>query len=411
MDAVDCVVVGAGPAGLAASRALSERGIDHVVLERGRVGETWRSHRWDSFRLNTPGVMNGLLGTLPDDEYSPRDDVVRRLDALAASCLVRVRVTVTAAAAEDGGLTLTTDAGPIRARAVVVATGAENVPRVPTWAEHLDPRLLQLTTASYRSPGELPDGAVLVVGSGQSGTQIVEDLLAGGRRVLLSTSPVGRLPTPYRGRPTILWLLAAGFFDQRPADLPDPAMMRMPNPLIPPGGDHDLDLRRLARRGVGLLGRVTAADGERVRVDDSVHRNVAAGEAGAARARDLADHVIDRLGLAVPAPEPDDDLPYPVLEVDELDLHAEGVTGVVWCAGMRGSHAWLPRGVTDDAGVPRHVDGAAELPGLWFVGLRWMTRRGSSNLYGMPDDAARVADGVAARLDGGVGSTPRGSLP
>ncbi|GIG21280.1 hypothetical protein Cch01nite_20040 [Cellulomonas chitinilytica] len=397
MGTVDCVVVGAGPAGLAASAALAEEGVDHVVLERDRVGESWRAHRWDSFRLNTPGSMNQLLGPLPDDEYTGRDDVVRHLDTVAGRCPVRAGVDVTGLAPHDGELVLTTSDGPVRTRSVVVATGSENVPRLPPAAQALPRRTTQLTGASYRSPGALPAGAVLVVGSGQTGAQVVEDLVSDGRRVLLSASPVGRLPTPYRGRPMIEWLREAGFFDQRPEDLPDPAMTRMPNPLLPPGGDHDLDLRRLAVDGVELVGRVTGAADGRLHVDRSVGDCVAFAEAFAERARSMADRAIERLGLDSPPDAPDEPFDYPVRDVDELDLRAEGVTTVVWCTGMGGSHRWLPDELLD-GGVPRHTSGASPLAGLWFMGLRWMVRRCSSNLVGMPGDAAATAAAVRAHL-------------
>jgi putative flavoprotein involved in K+ transport len=227
----DCVVVGAGPAGLAVSAALTDRGVEHLVLERARPGESWRTQRWDSFRLNTPGWMNRLLGEQPHGAYATAAEVVRRLEDLAAGCPLRGGVAVSRLAPGDDGYTLSTTDGEIATRTVVVATGAENRPRVPAVARALPGRVAQCHAADYRAPGLLPDGAVLVVGSAQSGCQVVEDLLAGGRRVVLATSPVGRVPTPYRGRPTIEWLAEAGFFDQRPQDVPDPAMLRAPNPL------------------------------------------------------------------------------------------------------------------------------------------------------------------------------------
>jgi putative flavoprotein involved in K+ transport len=393
---LECVVVGAGPAGLAVSAALTARGIEHEVLERSRVGETWRT-RWDSFRLNTPGFLNPLLGPAPDDEYTPRDEVVRRLESLASSCPVRTGVTVTSLSGRGGPVLLETSDGPVRVPAVVVATGAENAPRVPAFAAALPDDVRQHTVATYRSPDRLPPGSVLVVGSGQSGVQVALDLRAAGRRVLLSTSPVGRVPSPYRGRPTIAWLAAAGFFDQRTADVPEEAR-RLPNPLVVPGGPGP-DLRALARDGLVLLGRVTAANGTRLRVDDSVRANIAAGEAFADRARALADGAIDAQGLHAPPAEPEEpETAFPVHEAGWLDLRAEDVTSVVWCTGMRGSHDWLSDDLLDARGIPRHQEGIAGTPGLFFMGLRWMRRRGSSNLVGMPGDAAAVTDGVVAHL-------------
>jgi putative flavoprotein involved in K+ transport len=295
---VDCVVVGAGPAGLAASAALSARGIGHAVLERGRVGQSWRAQRWDSFRLNTAGWMNQLLGEQAHDAYASGQEVVRRLERLAAACPVREGVDVARVAPAGGGFTLGTDGGDVRTRAVVVATGDQNLPRVPAVAGRLPGRVAQYHAADYRGPGQPPAGAVLVVGGAQSGCQIVEDLLAGGRRVILATSPVGRVPFWHRGRQTVEWLVEAGFMDQRPGDLPDPSAMRAAMPIIAPG--RGLSLPALARAGASLVGRPVAVDGDRVALDDSVAANLAAGDAFAARARAMVDELIRRRGLDAP---------------------------------------------------------------------------------------------------------------
>ncbi|MGH2814565.1 MAG: NAD(P)-binding domain-containing protein, partial [Actinomycetota bacterium] len=248
---IDAVVVGGGPAGLAASVALSGRGVEHVVLEGDRVAATWRAQRWDSFRLNTPGWMKQLLGDQDLDAYATRQEVIRRLDRLAAGCPVREGVRVARLARAGDGWTLVTDDGELRAGAVVVATGDQNRPRVPALAHRLPSRVAQLHVADYRGPGQLPAGAVLVVGSAQSGCQITEDLLAGGRRVVLSTSRVGRVPFWYRGRETVEWMADIGFMDQRPCDLPNPAVMHAAMPILAPG--RGLSLQALARTGATLV--------------------------------------------------------------------------------------------------------------------------------------------------------------
>src|SRR5512132_1767129 len=232
---IDCAVLGAGPAGLAASTALTARGVEHVVLDRGRAGQSWRWQRWASFRLNTVGWMNQLLGPQPRDAYLTGREVVGRLDRLAAACPVREGVAVTRLAPAGDGFALGTEDGELRARAVVVATGDQNRPRCPALAGAFPGRLAQVHAAGYRDPGQLPDGAVLVVGSAQSGCQIAADLLAGGRRVVLATSRVGRLPFHHRGRETVEWLVEAGFMDQRPRDLPDPSAMAAAQPILAPG--------------------------------------------------------------------------------------------------------------------------------------------------------------------------------
>ena len=254
-----CVVVGAGPAGLAMSRCLAARGVDHVVLERREVGDAGDA-AVDGFRLNTPAWMNRLLGELPDGAF-PGARRGRRATA-------GLRGGVAGAAAQPRAV------GPAARRrlrradrmrehladSVVVASGGLNVPRTPMLAGALPSHVAQLHVAQYRSAAALPAGAVLVVGSGQSGCQVAEDLVLAGRRVLLSTSRVGRYRWRYRGRELLGWLVDAGYWAQRPQDLPDRAVMRLPQPIIGAGG-HSLGLPALARAGVVLLGRLQAVDG------------------------------------------------------------------------------------------------------------------------------------------------------
>jgi putative flavoprotein involved in K+ transport len=396
---IDCAVVGAGPAGLAASAALGARGVEHVVVERGRVGESWRTQRWEAFRLNTPGWMNQLLGEQAPDTYATGVEVIQRLAKLAADCPVREGVPVAQLAPAGDGHTLRTDGDDILARTVVVATGDQNLPKVPALAGTFPDRVAHYHTADYRSPDQLPEGAVLVVGSAQSGCQITEDLLAGGRRVVLATSPVGRVPFRHRGRESIAWLIEAGFFDQRPRDLPDPSAMRAVPPIVAPG--RGLSLQTLARAGVTLVGRPIAVDGERLSFDGSARANVAAGDAFAARVRGTVDELIRRRGLDAPPAEPDDhDAPVDLDPPSSLDLRAEEVGSVVWCTGFSGDFSWLDPALVDTHGQPRHQGGAAPAPGVWYIGLRWLIRRRSSILFGFSDDAGTVADAVRAQLTG-----------
>jgi putative flavoprotein involved in K+ transport len=399
---IDCVVVGAGPAGLAASVALAGRGVEHLVLERDRVAGTWRAQRWDSFRLNTAGWMNTMLGGQARNAYAPGHEVVRRLERLAAGRPVREGVRVARLAPAGDGWAVATDDGELRARTAVVATGDQNLPMVPDLARSLPGRVAQVHTAGYRGPGQLPDGTVLVVGSAQSGCQIAEDLLAGGRRVVLATSAAGRVPFRHRGREPLEWLAEAGFMDQRPRDLPDPSVMRDAMPIIAPG--RGLSLPALARAGATLAGRPVAVEGERVAFDGSVAANVAAGDAFAARIRAMIDGLIRRRGLDAPPAEPDEhdahvDLDPPAA----LDLRAEEVGAVVWCTGFTGDLSWLDPALVGADGQPRHSDGAAPAPGLWYLGLRWLRRRCSAILLGFPGDAAWLAGEVEAHLGGRAG--------
>jgi putative flavoprotein involved in K+ transport len=394
----ECVVVGAGPAGLASSAALSERGVDHVVLERHEVGSSWRTQRWDSFRLNTPGWCNLMLGDLGRDEYSTASEVVDRLDGLARDLPVQQHTPVESLNRAGSDFVLRSPAGELRAPAVVVATGDQNVPKVPALAQQLPARVQQLHAADYRNADQLPEGAVLVVGSAQSGCQIAEDLVAMGRRVYLATSRVSRFRWHYRGRDTIEWLVDAGLFDQRPQDLEDPAMVRAPQPIVASGG-RSLSLQLLGRAGVTLLGRFVSVDGRTMTFDDAAVANVNFGNEFAARICTMIDTFIERTGVDAPPAQRDDSGGPVAVEVGTvLDFEAAGITSVVWSTGFSGDFSWLHLPVLDDAGEPQHGGGAASRAGLWFVGLKWLRRRKSGILLGFPDDAAAIADQVTRDL-------------
>jgi putative flavoprotein involved in K+ transport len=396
----DCVVVGAGPAGLATSAALTQRGVDHVILERGQVGDTWRTQRWDSFRLNTPGWMNQLLGEQERYAYADRAEVVQKLEHLASNSPIHPAVRVTRLAPAGDGYALRTSDEEFRSRTVVVATGDQNVPRIPALARRLPDRVAQYHAADYAGSGQVPDGAVLVVGSGQSGCQIAEDLLVAGRRVVLATSPVARLPWRHRGRDSLEWLTDAGFFDQRPQDLPDPSVVRATQPIVASGG-RSLSLQALARAGATLVGRLVGGAGEQLNFDDSAKANVAAGDAGAERMRATMDDFIRRSGLKASPAEPDDtDAPVELHAPTTLDMRDQDIGSVVWCTGFTGDFSWLNPSMLDDNGQPRREGPAAVAPAVWFVGLTWLAQRSSGIFFGFRRDAAAVADAVKVRLDG-----------
>src|SRR5207247_1867040 len=311
---IDTVIIGAGHAGLAVSKRLVDAGIDHVVLERGDIAETWRTQRWDSFALNTPSSLNRLPGgpaAADPNEFLGRDAWIAELEAYARHCAlpVRTRARVTAVTEDArGGFVVTIgDDETVRARSVVVASGNANVPKVPAAAATIDRRIEVLTTGTYRRPSQLPAGGVLVVGSAQSGGQIAEDLLDAGREVYLATGSVGRFPRRLRGRDTLVWLSESGWMMQRPEDLPDRAMMRAVQPLISGVGPrgHTLSLQALARRGATLLGHFESADGYRFRFADDLAQHVRFGDQTWARIRQHVDDHVARRGVAAPSSESD----------------------------------------------------------------------------------------------------------
>ena len=309
---VETVVVGAGHAGLAASWALAQRGVEHVVLEEGRIGQVWRTERWDSFRLNTTRWMSRLDGEEPGGEdadgFDTAPEFVAALEQFASAHGLPVREQTGPARVERDtadGFAIRVRGGDLTARSVILATGFQRVPARPPIADALAGRVLQLDTATYRSPDAIADGAVLVVGGGQSGCQIAEDLAAAGRRVLLSTSRVPWVPRRYRGRDTLGWWTVSGFYDVRRADV-DAAVLRNRQPLISGTDDgHSLSLHSLARRGVELLGRLEGGAGEDVRFGDDVAEHARyADETSAALLRAIDEH-IERSGTDAPEAESD----------------------------------------------------------------------------------------------------------
>jgi putative flavoprotein involved in K+ transport len=408
---LDLVIIGAGHAGLAASQRAVAAGLDHVVLERGEVGESWRSQRWDSFTLNTPNAMNGLPGSPyrgnKPDAFATRDAWVALLERYVAehSLPVSTRTAVSAVEKDGERFVVTTARETIRTRNVIVASGTINAPKVPGIAAALDPKIARATTAGYRRAGDLPDGGVLVVGSAQSGVQIVEDLLDAGRAVHLSTGRVGRAPRRMRGRDTLVWLTETGWMDERPVDLPDPAMRFWAQPQISGVGPlgHTVSLQSLAARGVTLLGHLDAVDGTRMRFASDLPHHVGFGDETARRMRQDVDTHIARRGIDAPPSEPDP-ADEPVADParfsgpPELDLAERGITSVVFSTGFTADFSWLRLPVTDDHGAPLHVEGRSPVPGVWFLGLPWMRTRKSGIIWGAVEDSRTIVDEVIGRI-------------
>jgi putative flavoprotein involved in K+ transport len=419
-DSIDAVVIGAGQAGLAASHHLSRRGIGHVVLERGRVGETWRTQRWDSFALNTPRWMSrqpGEPAELADNErdaFLSASAWVKCLEAAAAAdnapILQQTRVTGVSPD-PTGGFVVTANGpdGPVErhTRAVLAASGSMNVARVPAFATSLPSHVEQLTAATYRRPGDLPAGAVVVVGGAQSGVQIAEDLVLAGRTVFLATSPVGRLRRRYRGRDSMEWLIHAGWWDLTPETLPDPRMQTWPNPqtsgLGPLG--HTVSLQGLEAQGVRLLGRPTSVTGARLMLEDSLGAAIAFGDQHSSEFIAEMERAIEAGGFDAPPPEPDaGDVPHPdpssVHSPPHLDLDREGISTVIWTTGFGGDFGYLPGAALDANGRPLHKHGVASVPGIYFTGVPWLVKRRSGVIFGLEEGGALVADQVAASLEG-----------
>ena len=404
------VVVGAGQAGLAMSRCLAERSIDHVVLERGEVANSWRTERWDSLTLLTPNWQSrlpgyGYAGSDPDGFRTMPEtiDFISRY-ARAISAPVRTHTTVTSVRRLDDGYEVETDQGLWKCDAVVLASGACNIAHVPTVAELVPPSVATLTPAQYRNPDQLEDGGVLVVGASASGTQIADEIQRSGRQVTLAVGEHVRVPRVYRGKDIQWWMDASGLLDERYDQVED--IVRARNlPSLQLAGYADrrtIDLNSLTAIDVKLVGRLAGVNNGKAQFSGSL-RNVCA----------LADLKMNRLltaidewaaesgaGSDVPPPhrlEPTEvDASPPLL----VDFARAGIKTIVWATGFRPDYSWLDVPVVDRKGQIRHDGGVVEAPGLYLLGMPFLRRRKSSLIDGVGDDARDLSAHLAAYLSG-----------
>ena len=403
-ESAEVVVVGAGQAGLSVSHELLRQGVPHLVLERGRVGQTWRT-RWDSFCLVLPNWTlrlpgHAYQGPEPDD-YMVRDDLVAYLEGYAHEfgAPVREGVEVHSLAAGDGSgrFELETSVGVLRPSTVVLATGAYQRSHRPPGAAELPAGLAVFDAGSYVNPAGLPPGGVLVIGSGQTGCQLAEELHRSGRDVYLACGRTAWMPRRIEGRDVIAWLTETPFFEMTLADLPGPLARLAGNPQAT-GRDHghDLHYRTLAAMGVTLLGHFRGADDTHAHFGGDLAECVAFGDARHGDIRNLIHASCDRTGR--PRPEIPDPDPFQARDPQSLDLRRVG--SVIFTAGFRPDYtSWVGiPGAFDEWGFPNHVDCQSTVaPGLFFVGVHFLRRRKSSLLMGVGEDASLIAGEVARR--------------
>lgn len=401
---VETVVVGAGQAGLVMSSFLRQAGREHVLLDRrATLGGGWQD-RWDEFRLVTPNWVTSLPGFLYDepepDGFMRRDDVVARVrryaDVISAPVELDTSVSRLSKSAGSGRrFRLETNRRTLGADNVVVAAGGFHSPRIPAVGADLPGRIVQVHSHNYRNEAALPPGAVLVVGTGQSGVQLAEELHAAGRSVILSVGRCGRVPRRYRGRDIFKWMFELATRGKLPTvdTLPDPRLRFAGNPhLSGHGGGHETNLRRFAADGIRLVGHLDGVEGERVRFAPDLSANLRFADTFFdERMRKGIDTVIEMAGIDAP---PDDREPfdYEPPEVPELDLAAEGVSTVLWTSGYRLDFSWIDLPIFDEQGAPRHVRGVTEVPGLTFLGLPWQVNQASATFFGVAADSGYLAE-------------------
>jgi putative flavoprotein involved in K+ transport len=401
MAYTNTVIIGAGHAGLAMSRCLADRGVAHVVLDAGQVGERWRSARWDSFRLLTPNWLSRLPGWAyagPDpDGFMTAAEFADHLSAYARSfdAPVKPGTLVTRVERAAAGFAVNTDRGRWTARNVVVATGYHSHPKIPGLAAGLAPGLAQVTASTYRSPSSLPDGGVLVVGASASGVQIAHELALAGRPVVLAVGCHTRLPRRYRGRDILWWLDRIGALDRCLDQVPDADAARAEPSLqlVATTEARGIDLGVLREAGVRLAGRLRALDGTVAGFADDLVDTIGSAQQRLTRLLGQIDGYA--AGPAVPAPDPPPVIAVPAAP-SRLDLRRAGISAVVWATGFRPRYPWLAVPVLDRDGRIRQCRGVTEVPGLYAIGLRFQSRRKSTFVDGARHDAAELAEHITA---------------
>lgn len=402
-ETVDTLIVGCGQAGLAMSAHLSEHNVSHLILERDQIAQAWRTARWDSLVANGPAWHDRfpakLIADVGDDEFASKHSMSRYFEEFAEQIDAPIRcgvevLRVTQNAAGDG-YDVETSQGPISARNVVAATGPFQIPVIPPVIEERND-LTQMHSHDYKNPDQLPEGAVLVVGAGSSGGQIADELLRSGRKVFLSVGPHDRPPRSYRGKDFVWWL---GVLGKWQAKTPPAGKEHVTISVSGAHGGETVDFRRHAERGMILLGMTESHENGIVHIASDLAENIAQGDANYLSVLEEADAYITKEGLDFPlepeakviGPDPD----CVTNPVTRLDLEAEGIKTVIWATGFVQDFRWLQVDAFDESGKPDHHRGVSKQPGVYFLGLPWLSMRGSSFIWGVWEDAKYLAERIA----------------
>jgi putative flavoprotein involved in K+ transport len=405
VEEVATLVIGGGQAGLAISEHLSKRDLQHLIVERHRIADRWRSERWDSLVANGPAWHDKFPGfpfsSIDPDGFAPRDMIVDYFVNYAETIKAPIRCGIEVLSlhqkGDGSGFRAETSAGALECANVVVATGPFQRPIIPTIVPAAT-GIKQIHSNAYRNPDQLQEGAILVVGAGSSGAQIADELLRAGRRVFLSIGPHDRPPRRYRGRDFVWWLGVLGMWD---AVACEPSREHVTIAVSGAYGGYTIDFRRFGARGITLLGRANSFEDGVMHFAPDLGINIARGDASYLSILDAADAYVLREGLDLPD-EPDacrmePDPPCVTDPILQLNLEDAGISSIIWATGYGYDFGWLKVDTFDERGRPVHQRGVSEVPGLYFLGLPWLSRRASSFIWGVWHDAEYLATHIAAR--------------
>ncbi len=406
-EGIETIIIGGGQAGLATSYYLSQAGREHLILEASsRPAHAWREGRWDSFTFVTPNWtlrMPGMEYSGDDREgFMPREKIIGYFEQYVEQLKPPIQYRTRVASVEklDDGYRVDTGGQVYEADNVVVATGLFQKPKIPAFSADAPVKVVQMHSSQYRNPASLPPGAILVIGAGQSGAQIAEELYQSGRKVYLSVGRAGRAPSHYRGKDTFEWLNIIGFMDRTVDRLPNPKIKFAPNPqLSGKNGGHTLNLYQFARDGVTLLGRIAGIDGNSILLKPDLKESLAASDKFEADAINMIDGYIQQHGLDAPEDHvPDLSIGFEAPVIEKLDLKAAGISSIIWANGYGFDFSLVKLPVFDQDGFPVQTRGVAAYPGLYFIGLPWLWKPKSGLLLGIGDDAAYITEHITERI-------------
>ena len=416
----EVIVIGAGHAGLSISYALSQHGISHAVFERGEIGNTWRTQRWDSFALNTSGHMNILPGEVCENEdnqgFLLRHDVCNKLERYAEKFHLPVyeRANIISVTKSDNETYFDICAEHhlqtrklYKCRLLVVATGALNTAKMPSFAKSLSQDVYQIHVKDYRNPDQLPAGAVLVIGGGQSGCQVAEDLVAGSRRVYLSTSRVGRVPRRYRRLDILDWLSnKIPFYHVLRSEVTDTEAFDAATPLVSGTGTlgHTLSLQSLYKQGVTILGRLLNIENDVLFFANDAADNIRYADRSSEKFKAMVEAFIVKKNFPAQQIEEDtsdrpDEHLYSMQHIPRVNCAETNITSVIWTTGFTGDFSWLKLPALNDAGKPIHDNGISPINGLFFIGFPWLRSRKSGIMFGMQDDTSYIMQHLLKMLE------------